>query len=195
MGTVRIISGRYRGRRLRVPDEEGLRPTTDRVRETLFNWLQFRLNGVRCLDLFAGSGALGLEAASRFAGQVVMTDRNPRAVGSLQENVRILGCTNVTVTQTDALQLVSRKCPEPYDVVFLDPPYHRDLLEAAARGLEDHGFLREGSLIYAEHSADESPALPASWQLFRSGSAGQCRFALYEVHRGDSAAGAAEPGS
>ena len=120
---IRIIGGTHRGRRLAFPDAAGLRPTPDRVRETLFNWLMPHLPGARCLDLFAGSGALGLEAVSRGAREVVLVDANPAVVKSLQENLRLLGETErARVIRSDALAFLRKETDAPFDIVFLDPP-------------------------------------------------------------------------
>ncbi|MBQ8707182.1 MAG: 16S rRNA (guanine(966)-N(2))-methyltransferase RsmD [Succinivibrionaceae bacterium] len=184
MGNVRIISGRHRGRRLQVLDEPGLRPTTDRVRETLFNWLQFRLKDTVCLDLFAGAGAIGFEAASRYARKVVMVELNPRAASALKANAESIRAENVEVQVADARELVSRPCAgDAYDVVFLDPPYHNNLLEPVCRGLEAGGFLKDGSLVYVEHAADEMPALPDTWEMLKSSRAGACVYSLYVKHQ------------
>ena len=184
MGTVRIISGRHRGRRLQVLDGPGLRPTTDRVRETLFNWLQFKLKDTLCLDLFAGTGALGFEAASRYAKKVVMVELNSKAAAALRSNAATIGADNVEVLAADAVDLVSRPCAaEAYDVVFLDPPYHLNLLEPVCRGLETGGFLKEGSLVYVEHAADEQPVLPDTWEPLKISRAGVCVYSLYAKHQ------------
>ncbi len=181
MGTVRIISGRYRGRKLTVLDEVGLRPTTDRVRETVFNWLQFKLLGTKCLDLFAGSGALGFEAASRGAQNVMMMDINANAIANLEKNVKLLAAENIKVFRCDAAVLVSNPCRcGPFDIIFLDPPYHCNLLSSVACGLTANGFLKNESLIYVEHGADEDPQLPSSWELLKSQGAGQCWYGLYK---------------
>jgi 16S rRNA (guanine966-N2)-methyltransferase len=180
MGTVRIISGRYKGRRLKVLDGPGLRPTTDRVRETVFNWLQFKLQNVACLDLFAGSGALGFEAASRYAGSVVLVEHSIPVADALKQNIAAINAENISVLTADAVQFVSKANPyPPFDVVFLDPPYHHDFLPIVAKNLETNGFLHCDSLIYVEHAADEKPAIPDNWRQYRSARAGQCVYGLY----------------
>ncbi|MGD2084051.1 MAG: 16S rRNA (guanine(966)-N(2))-methyltransferase RsmD [Chromatiales bacterium] len=175
---LRIIGGRLRGRRIRFPDLAGLRPTGDRVRETLFNWLQARVAGSRCLDLFAGSGALGLEAASRAAERVVLVERAPRAVRVLSEHARALGLDRVEVVQADALAWLDAS-PQPFDLVFLDPPFAAGLLGACCRRLEERGWLAEGALIYLETDARAGfPPLPAGWEMWREKRGGEVLYGL-----------------
>jgi 16S rRNA (guanine966-N2)-methyltransferase len=176
--TLRIIGGEWRGRKLRFADGEGLRPTTDRVRETLFNWLQPIINGARCLDLFSGSGALGLEALSRGAAEVVFVDTNPKAIASLKENLALLKVDNVTVTRGDALSYL-QGAPRPFDVVFLDPPFRRDLLQPALQRLAEGGWLAQGARVYIELESElGDPQLPEGWELLRSKQAGQVAYHL-----------------
>ena len=181
-GSLRIVGGRYRGRKLTVPAQPGLRPTGDRVRETLFNWLHPVIAGSRCLDLFAGSGALGFVAASRGAAEVVMIERSESVVRVLMANARTLGATQVRVRRADALRWLSRSA-EPFDIVFLDPPFDHDLLGPSCALLSDKGWLAAGALVYLEAPAKQQfPALPGAWTLVRDKRAGQVRFALATVH-------------
>ncbi|MCW8907822.1 MAG: 16S rRNA (guanine(966)-N(2))-methyltransferase RsmD [Sedimenticola sp.] len=176
---VRIVGGTHRGRRLRFPDSEGLRPTSDRTRETLFNWLQAWLPGARCLDLFAGSGALGFEAASRGAAEVDMLERSSRVVRQLEENRDQLGCQTVSVHCVDALSWLERE-GRPYDIVFLDPPFADDLLTACCERLEQGGWLGPESRIYLEWDLHgPAPQLPGSWTRLKEKQAGQVAYALY----------------
>ena len=181
---VRIVGGRWRGRRVSFAPVPGLRPTPDRVRETLFNWLQPVIEGARCLDLFAGSGVLGLEAASRGAARVVLVERDLRVVRVLEEQVRVLGSSAVRVVHAEARTWLARdpkpSAPEPFDVVFLDPPFADPELPAACIGLlEDGGWLRADARIYLEADARTPlPALPPSWSLLRSRRAGQVAYHL-----------------
>ena len=176
--TLRIIGGRWRGRKLRFADGEGLRPTTDRVRETVFNWLQPVIAGARCLDLFSGSGALGLEALSRGAGEVLFIERNPQAVKALQGNLALLQAEGAEVRQGDALAYL-RSEPRPFDVVFLDPPFRQDLLVPALRLLAEGGWLADHARIYIELEAEQGePELPVGWELLRSKQAGQVAYHL-----------------
>ncbi len=164
---VRIIGGRWRSRLISFPARTGLRPTPDRVRETLFNWLGQDLTGRTCLDLFAGSGALGLEAASRGAKRVVMVERDPIAFRALQANVAALDANAVELKLADALEFL-RADDGTYDVVFLDPPFSADYLPQVLPALVRR--LAAGAMVHVE--APRAPALPPSWAMWRSGSAG-----------------------
>ncbi len=171
--TVRIIGGLWRSRILEFPDVAGLRPTPDRVRETLFNWLGRDLTGLACLDLFAGSGALGFEALSRGAASVVMVEKNAAALAALRENARKLGAGNLTVVRGDALEF-ARGASSLFDVVFVDPPYRLGL-QAAALALV-RGLLVEGARVYAESGAALQP--PQGWTILRHARAGKVHFHL-----------------
>lgn len=175
---MRIISGRWRRRLLPVPEVKGLRPTPDRVRETLFNWLAGAIAGARCLDLFAGSGALGFEAASRGAEEVVLVERDPVAVASMRREAAALGGSQLEVIQAEARRWLQGE-GRPFDIVFLDPPYDGDdpvdLCTVLARG----GWLAPGALVYLEsRKALALEALPAGWRLLRRQKAGQVRYHL-----------------
>ena len=177
---VRIIGGRHRGRRLPVPREAGLRPSGDRVRETVFNWLQPIVAGARCLDLFAGSGALGLEAASREADFVVMVDRSSTVVRQLRSNVELLGLPEVQVIQADLPDwLMQRPAARPFDIAFLDPPFDSQLMGPCCEYLQGRRWLRPGAWVYLE--ADKTrglPPLPKAWRLVREKSAGRVVYGL-----------------
>jgi 16S rRNA (guanine966-N2)-methyltransferase len=176
---LRIIAGRWRGRRWRFPELE-LRPTPDRVRETLFNWLQGRISGARCLDLFAGSGALGLEALSRGAGSARFVDTEASAVRAIQAVAREWGAENAVIDNCSATQFLAGKV-QPFDVVFLDPPFSGGLLEPTALLLEERGWLADGASIYVEQARSGSPAqLPERWRLQKSGAAGAVSYHLYQ---------------
>jgi len=180
-GQLRIIGGRYRGRRLAVPAQPGLRPTADRVRETLFNWLQPVIVGSRCVDLFAGSGALGFEAASRGADEVLMIERSEPVTRVLAANARRLGTEQVWVHKADALRWLAGS-GGPVDLVFLDPPFHADLLAPSCTLLSGGDWLAPGALVYLETPANRAlPSLPADWTLIRDKRAGHVRFALAAV--------------
>jgi 16S rRNA (guanine966-N2)-methyltransferase len=179
---VRIIGGEHRGRKLSFPDLPGLRPSGDRVRETLFNWLQPVIVNARCLDLFAGSGALGLEAASRGAREVVMVDDTPRVVRQLEANRDLLGLSRVQVIKADALIWLEQN-PHPFDLVFVDPPFAAGLLGEVCMKLETRGWLTADALIYLEDDAGRDyGVLPANWQWYRQQQAGQVRFGLAKRH-------------
>ncbi len=172
---VRIIGGRHRGRRLHFSPGRGLRPTPDRVRETLFNWLQADIRGARCLDLFAGSGALGLEALSRGAAFLCAVEQNRTAAQRLRDNITLLHEESAAeVVQGDALRVLKTPPERPFDIVFLDPPFADGLLPAVCRLLEDRDWLAPDAVIYLEQDAAQGwPDLPASWLIHREGSAGQ----------------------
>lgn len=171
---MRIIGGAWRSRILRFPDLPGLRPTPDRVRETLFNWLGQRLDGQRCLDLFAGSGALGFEAASRGAAEVVMVERDPRALAALERNAAALKATQVCILRADALGYLESDCGR-FDLILLDPPFEADLLAPAL--VRAATRLKPGGRIYAEFGM--RPDLSA-WRILREGRAGLSHFCLLE---------------
>ncbi len=172
---LRIIGGAWRGRRIRFPDVPGLRPTPDRVRETLFNWLGQDLSGRRCLDLFAGSGALGFEAASRGARDVAMLDAHAQVVKSLRDTAELLGASAVRASRGDALEFL-RQAPSPYDVVFLDPPFGSGLDAAALAMLAP--WLAPGGRVYLESGSEYLPE--GGWRVHRAGRAGQVHYHLLE---------------
>lgn len=178
-GEVRIIAGRFRSRRLRFPAIAGLRPTPDRVRETLFNWLDPSLPGSHCLDLFAGSGALGFEAASRGAERVVMLERDPDALRALHENAARLG-VDVDIVPADALAYLAGPAT-PFDIVFLDPPFASGLLASAAAALAAGAWIKPTSLIYSEAAAGEAPPVPAAWAPHRAKVAGRVSYRLWRA--------------
>ena len=176
---VRLIGGTHRGRRLEFPDSAGLRPTGDRIRETLFNWLQGVLPGARCLDLFAGSGALGLEAASRGAAEVVLVESVPAVARALRDNVARLGLDEtVRVVEADALRWLAAAPPARFDIVFLDPPFAANLLGPVLDALDRGGWLAPGARVYLERSEAGDWPLPDGWQLLRDKRAGQVAYAL-----------------
>ncbi|EKO3369710.1 16S rRNA (guanine(966)-N(2))-methyltransferase RsmD [Vibrio fluvialis] len=179
-GQVRIISGLWRGRKLPVHDAEGLRPTTDRVKETLFNWLAQDIPHAKCLDLFAGSGGLGFESASRQADKVTMLEMNPQAFAQLKTNIAALKASNIEAVNTDTLAYLKQP-GQAYDVVFIDPPFRQGLLQETVQLLEQNGWLAANAMIYIE-SEKELPLteLPESWQLYREKLAGQVCYRLFE---------------
>ena len=177
----RIIAGQWRGRKFSFPDAEGLRPSHDRIRETLFNWLVYEVEGSRCLDLFAGSGALGLEALSRGAVQVDFVELNPAACRSLQQHLKVLKCSNaqVTVTTADALGVISQLPDAVYDLVFLDPPFRKGWLDKI---LEHPGFkasLTADAHVYIERESGVS--LPGQWRMVKEKSTATLTYGLYQL--------------
>jgi len=177
-GQVRIIGGRWRGTRLRVPDLPGLRPTADRVRETLFNWLQPALPGARVLDLFAGSGALGLEAVSRGAAAALLVERDPQACEALREAVARLSAGDaVAVLHGDALAVLEAPLHGRFDIVFVDPPFDAGAWAAVLERLP--AWLAADAWLYLESPAGHAPPMPAGWRLHREGGSRGTRHALY----------------
>jgi 16S rRNA (guanine966-N2)-methyltransferase len=176
---VRIIGGEWRGRKLHFPEVAGLRPTPDRVRETVFNWLQFDLAGRRCLDLFAGSGAFGFESLSRGATEVVFVERDAAAADAIRRMLGTLQCDRGQVAHADAREWLRRGPARPFDVVFVDPPYAERWLVAVAEQLELGGWLAPAASIYLEDAAvHDAPALPAGWHMHRSKRAGDVGYHL-----------------
>lgn len=176
MSRLRIIGGEWRSRLIDFPSIPGLRPTPDRVRETLFNWLGQRLDGLVCLDLFAGSGALGFEAASRGAAHVTLVERDPRAVAALERSARLLQAPGLEIVRADALEFVALS-PRRYDIVFLDPPFGQGWLPRIHAALPR--VLAPGALVYAEAEAEAPP--PADWRCRRHRQAGQVHYHLFEA--------------
>lgn len=179
IGQIRLIGGQWRGRKLPVPDSPGLRPTTDRVRETLFNWLAPSMVDARCLDCFAGSGALGLEALSRYAVHATLLEMERGVAQQLQKNLATLKAGNAQVVNTNTLAFLA-KTGTPHDIVFVDPPFRKGLLEETLTLLENNGWLADDALIYVESEVENGlPPVPASWQLHREKVAGQVAYRLY----------------
>lgn len=175
---LRIIGGRWRSRTLVFPALDGLRPTGDRIRETLFNWLMPELPGSRCLDLFAGSGILGFEALSRGAGHCIMVELNPIALRQLESNAGLLGAGDARIVAGNALEYLQRGRAEVFDLVFIDPPFAADLWLPALELLEQ-GWLRCGALVYVETPRDTLLPLSAAWQLHRQKQSGQVCYSLF----------------
>ena len=179
---LRIIGGEHRGRRLQFKSAEGLRPTSDRVRETLFNWLQPVISGARCLDMFAGSGLLGMEAASRGAAEVVFIEQHRATADQLRENVGKLGLSNTQLINADAFDSLADL--QPFDMVFVDPPFHAGLLLRACEQLQSHHLLKPASRVYLESElAVEADELPPGWELIRSKQAGQVFYHLAIIQK------------
>ena len=180
-GRLRIVAGKWRRRLLPVVTVEGLRPTSERVRETLFNWLAPRIDGARCLDLFAGSGALGFEAVSRGASQSVLVERSRIAVKGLQASAELLqegSQAALQIVQADALRFLQKTPEHRYNIVFLDPPYQDALLPELCRLLESGQWLADDALVYLEYDRKSPPSLPKDWQIVKQGKAGSVSFCL-----------------
>ncbi len=179
---IRIIAGQWRGRKLLFPDVQGLRPTSDRIRETVFNWLAPSLPGACCLDLFAGSGALGFEAASRGAARVVMVDRNRHVTQALLDNRQRLSALMIEIVGQDAADYLSGE-PGEFDLVFLDPPFSDPaLLQQSINLLDQCAVIRAGGFVYLELQAGATPpVIPHDWLPYRKKKAGQVSYILYQV--------------
>lgn len=185
-GRLRIVAGIWRSRLLQIAVVPGLRPTPARVRETLFNWLAPRINGSRCLDLCAGTGALGIEALSRGAAHCVFVEKSAPAVATLRVNIATLGASGSSVYALDARQYLQQQGGEPFDIVFLDPPFAAGLLPELCRLLDSGTMLARDARIYIEEDrAAPACKLPASWQVIKSANAGNVRYSLIDA--GDSA--------
>lgn len=185
---VRIIGGQWRRRRIPFLATQGLRPTPDRVRETLFNWLQGITPGARCLDLCAGSGALGFEALSRDAASLVMVEQSPQVARQLQSNLQQLKAHNAEVVTASALDWLDSRATdevERFDLVFMDPPFRQGLVAPLCALLERRNLLAERAMIYIECERElRLPSLPSDWLLYREKEAGQVSYRLYERQPG-----------
>ncbi len=182
---VRIIGGQWRGRKLQFPDIDGLRPTPDRIRETVFNWLAPVITGARCLDLCAGSGIFGIEAVSRGAASALLVEKDARAVAAIRAATQNLGSDHIQVQQADVIAFLS--APQPaatFDIVFVDPPYRLNLLPDCLRLLSTQPWLNAGALIYFEHDkTSPPPPLPPAWTLLKEKQAGQVAYRLARHER------------
>ncbi len=178
-GKVRIIGGEWRSRQLQFTETPGLRPSADRVRETLFNWLQFDIAGKNCLDLYAGSGALGFEAASRGANTVCMVEKNPANCRQLHENCTKLNARHIKVVQQDVFKFLAGD-HLGFDVVFMDPPFGKQLVSQSCHWLEDKQWLTPGALIYVEvESKLAKLGIPENWQPVKQKTTGEISMNLF----------------
>lgn len=184
MGEVRVIAGLWRGRKLSVLNAEGLRPTTDRVKETLFNWLMMDVANARCLDCFAGSGSLGIEALSRQAQAVVFLEKFANAAQQLKKNLASLKTDKGTVINTDTLTYLSQKnSTEPFEIIFIDPPFHHNFVPQVLTLLQQNNWLAENALIYVETEKNHPSLLLAkNWQVIKEKSAGMVTSRLIQVN-------------
>ena len=181
-GELRIIGGDWRSRKLSFPDAGGVRPTPARTRETLFNWLAPWLPGSHCLDLFAGSGALGLEALSRGAGATTMVDHTPDLARALRSNLRLLKSDLGEVICQPVEAFLATPAARPFDIVFMDPPFRQQWLPTLFRLLSDNHWVQPGGWVYVEHESEmATPPAPDGWTLHRSKTAGQVSYCLFRV--------------
>jgi len=178
-GQLRIVAGIWRSRLLQIADVPGLRPTPERIRETLFNWLAPSIHGAKCLDLCAGTGALGLEALSRGAGEVVFVERSALAFKTLKRNIALLGEPNADVLNLDAQQYLNGPSTRAFDIVFLDPPFAADLYDELCRLLVEQRWLADDARIYIEMDKGQPElSLPPEWQVLKNKTAGKVRYML-----------------
>lgn len=179
-GIFRIIGGQWRGRKLDFIEAEGLRPSLDRVRETLFNWLQADIHGAKVLDLFAGAGSLGIEALSRGAKSVQFVELNRQAAQKIEQNLALLKTEDGQLLNGDALKFIQTNQQE-FEIIMLDPPFHKGIAQQACDLLTDASWLKTGTLIYLEMEQNSELELPESWQLLKDKKAGQLLYRLYRV--------------
>ena len=178
-GRLRIVAGKWRSRLLQIIDEPELRPTSERIRETLFNWLSAIPEGAQCLDLFAGTGALGIEALSRGVAHVVFIEKSATLAAAIRKNLSELEATNAEVCQRDAIEFLKNADPTPFDIVFLDPPFNTDLLSDLCSLLQENGWLTANAVVYLEQSKEcDKPALPKGWVVTREKVAGKVSYSL-----------------
>jgi len=178
---VRIIGGEWRGRKIPVPDFVELRPSTDRIRETLFNWLMPYIHSARCLDIFSGSGVLGFESISRGAQLATLIDKNPQVIKHLQEQKQIFQTSAIEIVQADILQWLVQPVPTPYNIVFVDPPFASDLWLQTCQLLTEFHWLTPDAVIYIEHPAPLDLQLPPSWHALKQQKAGNVCYGLWQA--------------
>ncbi len=178
-GRLRIVAGKWRSRLLPVIDAPGLRPTSERIRETLFNWLGPGIEGAQCLDLFAGTGALGIEALSRGAKKLLFVEKSASVAAAIRKNLGDLEATNAEVYRDDAVNFLNKTDPQSFDIVFLDPPFDMDLLAKSCGLLQEKGWLAANAIIYLEQGKGrEKPVLPAGWVISHEKVAGKVSYSL-----------------
>jgi len=178
-GRLRIVAGKWRSRLLDIADVPGLRPTSERIRETLFNWLTPRIGGARCLDLYAGTGALGLEALSRGARSAVFVEQSSRAIGTLSQNIKALQTDATVVLQMDAVDYLTKECQEQFELVFLDPPFATEMLDELCRLIAERQVLAKDGYVYLEQDRSyPEPELPEGWRILNNKTAGKVRYML-----------------
>tara|TARA_R110002126_G_scaffold172606_3_gene321345 strand:- start:7869 stop:8462 length:594 start_codon:yes stop_codon:yes gene_type:complete len=182
-GVVRIISGQWRGRKLPVADVIGLRPTTDRVKETLFNWLMHDITDSSVLDCFSGSGALAFEALSRYAGYATLIEKDAAQAKRLQALLADFNASHAEVVNTDCLRFLTQAATRQYQIVLVDPPFRQQLAISCCQLLESNGWLADNALIYLETEKELSLTdIPANWQLLKEKIAGQLAYRLWSTH-------------
>ena len=180
-GSIRIIGGKWRGRKLSVLDKQGLRPTTDRVKETLYNWLMPIIQNSNCLDCFSGSGSLGFEAASRGAQSVTLLEKDKQVANQLKKNKQLIASNNIDIYATDTFHWLNKPAQKQFDIVFIDPPFHQSLIEKTVQLLENNHWLNLSAYIYIETETthDLTSYIPSNWYLHREKTAGQVHSYLF----------------
>lgn len=182
-GLIRIIGGKWRGRKLPVLEHDGLRPTTDRVKETLFNWLMPIIHDASCIDCFSGSGSLAFEALSRGAKQAVLIEKNKMAATQLSKNSQILQASNIAIFNTDLFSWLEKgnSNTPSFDIAFIDPPFHQQLVQKSIMCLENNNWLNDGAYIYveAEKNSLQHSQIPQNWHLHREKVTGQVHSYLF----------------
>jgi 16S rRNA (guanine966-N2)-methyltransferase len=181
-GRLRIVAGNWRSRLLEIADVPGLRPSGARIRETVFNWLAPRIAGARCLDLFAGTGALGLEALSRGAADCVFVEKSAKAAQTLRANIATLQAENAVVHETSAAKFLRQGSAATFEIVFLDPPFAADTLPEMCRLLEESSILADNARIYIEEDRSQPELkLPEPWQVLKTKNSGNVRYSLLDA--------------
>ncbi|ACV27973.1 16S rRNA (guanine(966)-N(2))-methyltransferase RsmD [Kangiella koreensis] len=180
VGQFRVIGGRWKGRKLRFIEVEGLRPSLDRIRETLFNWLQNEIHGANCLDLFAGSGAIGIEALSRGASEASFVELNRKAFHQLEENLGLVNADNAYVMHGDAFDFIQSN-QKSFDIIFLDPPFHKGIAQKVIEQLDAAEWLKPETLIYIEVEQGLELNVPENWTELKDKKAGQLQYKLFAV--------------
>ena len=179
-GFIRLISGQWKGKKLPVKDKQGLRPTTDRTKETLFNWLMHDIRDANCLDCFSGSGSLGFEALSRYAKYCTFLELDKQIANQLQTNLNTLKIDNAQIIQTDSLQYLMQAATIKYDVVFIDPPFNQGLAQPCIDQLASQDHLADQCLIYVEvENTLNTIEFPENWSLLKEKTSGQVRYQLF----------------
>jgi 16S rRNA (guanine966-N2)-methyltransferase len=180
-GVIRLISGKWRGKKLPVILLDGLRPTTDRTKETLFNWLMHDVRGAQCLDCFSGSGSLAFEGLSRFAKNMLMLERDKQVAQQLKKNCELLSADNADVICTDTLLFLQKEASQQFDLVFIDPPFELGLVAPCCDLLEKNSYLTSNAFIYVETEVNLSLSnLPVNWILLKEKTTGQVAYRLYQ---------------
>ncbi|AGH80500.1 putative methyltransferase [Psychromonas sp. CNPT3] len=180
-GFIRLISGKWRGKKLAVLNIEGLRPTTDRTKETLFNWLMHDIHNANCLDCFSGSGSLAFEALSRSAQSVTLLERDKLVCQQLKQNLQNLKVENALVIETDSISYLQQIAKKSFNIIFIDPPFNQSLLQPCCDALEKNNYLAEGALIYVEMEKRISHfSAPETWTLLKEKGTGQVIYQLYK---------------